>query len=115
MSLEITPVHRNLHTKVTFLGLEFEDLILVLALAALMNLLAHFASENARIFGMPLNVFMEFVVPALAVPFLILFKYGRPRGYLTDLVRSYFTPHAWCALERDSELTQPYVAEEDQA
>ena len=38
MSLELTPVHRNLHTKVTFLGLEFEDLILVLALAALMNL-----------------------------------------------------------------------------
>ena len=37
MSLDLTPVHRNLHTKVTFLGLEFEDLILVLALAALMN------------------------------------------------------------------------------
>jgi hypothetical protein len=30
MSLDLTPVHRNLHTKVTFLGLEFEDLILVL-------------------------------------------------------------------------------------
>ena len=27
MSLDLTPVHRNLHTKVTFLGLEFEDLI----------------------------------------------------------------------------------------
>ena len=25
MSLDLTPVHRNLHTKVTFLGLEFED------------------------------------------------------------------------------------------
>ena len=76
MSLDPTPVHRNLHTKVTFLGLEFEDLILVLALAALMNLLAHFVSGNAHVFGIPLNVFMEFVVPALAVPFLILFKYG---------------------------------------
>ena len=78
MSLELTPVHRNLHTKVTFLGLEFEDLILVLALAALMNLLAHFVSGNVHVFGMPLNIFMEFVVPALAVPCLILFKYGRP-------------------------------------
>ena len=77
MSLDLTPVHRNLHTKVTFLGLEFEDLILVLALAALMNLLAHFVSGNAHVFGMPLNIFMEFVVPALAVPFLILFKYGQ--------------------------------------
>ena len=76
MSLDLTPVHRNLHTKVTFLGLKLEDLILVLALAALMNLLAHFASGNAHVLGMPLNIFMEFVVPALAVPFLILFKYG---------------------------------------
>jgi len=113
MSLDLTPVHRNLHTKVTFLGLEFEDLILVLALAALMNLLAHFAGNSAHIFGMPLNIFMEFVVPALAVPFLILFKYGKPKGYLTDLVRSFFSPKAWCALERDSELMQPYIAEED--
>jgi hypothetical protein len=56
---------------------------------------------------------MEFVVPALAVPFLILFKYGRPRGYLTDLVRSFLAPRAWCALERDSELTQAYLVEEE--
>ena len=111
MSLDLTPVHRNLHTKVTFLGLEFEDLILVLALAALMNLLAHFVNGTAHVFGIPLNVFMEFVVPALAVPFLILFKYGRPRGYLTDLVQSFFAPKAWCALERDSELKEGYLVE----
>ena len=113
MSLDMTPVHRNLHTKVTFLGLEFEDLILVLALAALMNLLAHFVSGNAHVFGVPLNIFMEFIVPALAVPFLILFKYGRPRGYLTDLVRSFFAPKAWCALERDSELKESYLTEDE--
>ena len=64
--------------------------------------------------SIPLNVFMEFVVPALAVPFLILFKYGRPRGYLTDLVRSYFAPKAWCALERDTELTNAYVVDEEE-
>ncbi|WP_158790045.1 hypothetical protein [Granulicella sp. L60] len=114
MSLDLTPVHRNLNTKVSFLGLEFEDLILVLALAALMNLLAHFVGDNSHVLGMPLNVFMEFVVPALAVPFLMLFKYGRPRGYLTDLVRSLFSPKAWCALERDSDLTQSYVAGEEE-
>ena len=114
MSLDLTPVHRNLHTKVTFLGLEFEDLILVLALAALMNLAAHFVSGNAHVLGMPLNIFMEFVVPALAVPFLILFKYGRPRGYLTDLVQSLLAPKAWCALERDSELTHAYVVDEEE-
>ncbi len=112
MSLNITAVHRNLHTKVQFLGLEFEDLILVLAIAALMNLLAHFVSNTAHVFGIPLNVFMEFVVPLLAVPFLILFKYGRPRGYLTDLARSLIAPKAWSALERDSELDQPYILED---
>jgi len=114
MSLDLTPVHRNLHTRVTFLGLEFEDVILVLALAALMNLLAHFASDSARVFGMPLNVFMEFVVPLLSVPFLILFKYGKPKGYLLDLIRSFLAPHAWCALERDSEFTQSYIADEEE-
>lgn len=113
MSLYLTPVHRNLHTRVTFMGLEFEDLILVLALAALMNLLAHFASDSARVLGMPLNVFMEFVVPFLSVPFLILFKYGKPKGYLLDLVRSLTAPHAWCAVERDSELTHSYIVEEE--
>jgi hypothetical protein len=114
MSLDLTPVHRNLHTKVTFLGLEFEDLIFVLALAAMMNLLAHFVGGESHILGMPLNVFMEFVVPFLAVPFLMLFKYGKPRGYLLDLIRSYFAPKAWCALERDSELVQPYIANEEE-
>lgn len=113
MSLNITPVHRNLHTKVTFLGLEFEDLILVLALAAAMNLLAHFVNGSAHVFGLPLNIFMEFVVPALAVPSLILFKYGRPRGYLTDLFRSLIAPKAWCALERDLELKESYLVEDE--
>ncbi len=114
MSLDLTPVHRNLHTKVTFLGLEFEDLIFVLALAAVMNLLAHFVGGESHIFGMPLNVFMEFIVPLLAVPFLMLFKYGKPRGYLLDLVRSYTAPKGWCALERDSQLVQPYIADEEE-
>jgi hypothetical protein len=111
MSLDLTPVHRNLHTKVTFLGLEFEDLILVLALAALMNIFGHFVTGNPKVLGMPLSLFMEFIVPLLAVPFLILFKYGKPRGYLTDLIKSLIAPHAWCALERDSELVQPYITE----
>jgi len=43
-----------------------------------------------------------------------LFKYGKPRGYLTDLIKSLIAPHAWCALERDSELVQPYIVDEEE-
>jgi hypothetical protein len=28
-------------------------------------------------------------------------------------MRSFFAPKAWCALERDSELTQAYLVEEE--
>ena len=52
MSLDLTPVHRNLHTKVTFLGLEFEDLILVLALAAVMNLVNRVANVILPVFAL---------------------------------------------------------------
>jgi hypothetical protein len=63
--------------------------------------------------GIPLNVFMEFVVPLLAVPFLMVFKYGKPRGYLQDLAKSFVAPRAWCALEPDSELTIRYLRASD--
>ena len=109
MPLRVSSVSRNLNAQIMLLGLEFEDLILVLALAALMNIFGHFVAGNAKVLGMPLSLFMEFVVPLLAVPFLILFKYGKPRGYLTDLIKSFIAPRAWCALERDLELTQPYI------
>lgn len=114
MALNITPIHKNLHTKVTFLGLEFEDLVFVLALALVLNLVAHFLSTDAKVMGIPLNIFLEFVVPLLAAPFLMLFKYGKPRGYLRDLAISLISPRAWCALERDSVLTVPYIREEEE-
>ena len=85
MSLDLTPVHRNLHTKVTFLGLEFEDLILVLALAALMNLLAHFVSGNAHVFGI---LRPDLMIPALAQfrdPQNSFLQYFRPIKPCEDL------------------------------
>src|SRR6266850_1431885 len=44
MPLTVTPVNRNLHTRVTFMMLEFEDLFVVLGVAALMNGVGHFVS-----------------------------------------------------------------------
>jgi hypothetical protein len=111
--LNITPIHKNLHTKITFLGLEFEDLVAVLALALVLNLLAHFISTNAKVMGIPLNIFLEFIVPLLAIPFLMVFKYGKPRGYLRDLALSLISARAWCAIEKDSVLKVPYLREDD--
>ena len=111
MALNMTPVHKNLHTRVTFMGLEFEDMVAVLGVAIVMSLLSHFIDDKARILGLPLNIFLEVVVPLLCVPALMIFKYGRPRGYLVDLVRSLLAPKPWCALERDTQITTPYLRE----
>jgi hypothetical protein len=114
MALNITPIHKNLHTRVTFMGLEFEDMLAVLLLAIVLNLAAHFASDHAKVMGIPLNIFMEFVVPLMAVPFLMVFKYGKPRGYLLDLVKSMMAARAWCALEPDPLLTKPYIVDREE-
>ena len=49
MALNISPVHRNLHTRVTFLYLEFEDWFVVIGLAALTNIFGRWVDRN--IFG----------------------------------------------------------------
>jgi len=41
MALHVTPVNRNLQTRVTFMYLEFEDLFVVLGAAAVMNIIGH--------------------------------------------------------------------------
>ena len=92
MALNMTPIHKNLHTRVTFLGLEFEDLVAVMALAISMNLVSHFVGDHARMMGVPLNLFMEIGVPVLAIPFLMLFKYGKPRDKRLDKDLIYFYP-----------------------
>jgi len=38
MALDVTPVYRNLRTRVTFAGLEAEDLFAILAVAVVMNI-----------------------------------------------------------------------------
>src|SRR5260370_136788 len=43
------------------------------------------------------------------VPALILFKYGKPRGYLQDWLMFHMKPHVYCALEPDSEQRMEYL------
>jgi hypothetical protein len=107
MALEVTPVHRNLHQRVTFFYLEFEDLFIVIGLAAFMNIFGRFLGREIN--GIPLNVILQYIVPLVAVPVLMLFKYGKPRGYIRDLVMWHAKPHIYCGLESDREFTKEFL------
>jgi hypothetical protein len=111
MALEVTPVYRNLGTRVTFLGLEAEDLFAILALAVVFNLLGRFL--HREMFGLPMNMVIQYLVPVLSIPGLMLFKYGKQRGYLQDWVMFHSKPHVYSALERDRELESSYLRAEE--
>jgi hypothetical protein len=110
MALQLTPVNRNLQTRVTFMSLEFEDLFVVLGAAALMNLVGHFV--GGEIAGIPMNLVLQYGVPLFMVPVLMVFKYGRPRGYVRDLVLWFAKPRAYCALARDRHIRSSYLSED---
>ena len=55
-----------------------------------------------------MNVFLQYVVPVLSVPFLMLFKYGKPRGYLKDFFAWHTKPRIYCGLEPDSGMKFDY-------
>jgi hypothetical protein len=107
MALELTPVYRNLRARVTFFGLEAEDLFVILALAVMANILGRFLDRE--MFGLPMNMVLQYVVPALSIPALMLFKYGKQRGYLQDWVMFHAKPHVYTALERDRNFTREYI------
>lgn len=111
MPLEITPVYRNLRTRVTFFGLEAEDLFAVLALAVVANILGRFFDRE--MFGLPMNMVLQYIVPAFSVPALMLFKYGKQRGYLKDWVMFHAKPHVYSGLERDREFAREYLGRGD--
>ena len=107
MALDVTPIYRNLRTRVTFFGLEAEDLFAILAVAVVMNICGRFL--NREMFGLPMNMVLQYLVPILSVPALMLFKYGKQRGYLLDWVLFHTKTHVYSALERDRELTREYI------
>ena len=111
MALNISPVHRNLHTRVSWFYLEFEDWFVVIGLAAVTNVFGRWIDRN--IFGIPMNVFLQYIVPVLSVPFLMLFKYGKPRGYLKDLLAWHAKPRIYCGMEPDSQVDLDYLTEEE--
>ena len=107
MALDVTPIYRNLRTRVTFFGLEAEDLFAILAVAVVMNICGRFL--NREMFGLPMNMVLQYLVPILSVPALMLFKYGKQRGYLQDWLLFHVKPHVYSALERDRERNGEYI------
>ena len=113
MALDVTPFYRNLRTRVTVLGLEAEDLFAIMAIAVITNILGRFL--NREMFGLPMNMVLQYFVPLLSVPALLLFKYGKQRGYLLDWIMFHAKPHVYSGLERDAKLTSEYIKWGDEA
>ena len=107
MALDVTPIYRNLRTRVTFLGLEAEDLFVILAVAVVMNICGRVL--NREMFGLPMNMVLQYLVPIVSVPALMLFKYGKQRGYLKDWLLFHIKPHVYSSLEADRELATEYI------
>lgn len=89
------------------MSLEFEDLFVILGLAALMNVVGRFV-------GGSLGVYLQYGVPLSVVPLLMVFKYGKPRGHIRDLLLWHTKPRSYCAAARDSKLRTAYITEDDQ-
>ncbi len=111
MALDNTPMYRNLRTRVTFLSLEYEDLIVVLLIAPVSFFVGSFVDRE--LFGIPMKLVLQWGVPATAILLLLTFKYGKPRGYLCDWWRYQTRPHVYCGLERDSQLNVPYLMDRE--
>lgn len=88
MELETSRVHRNLDGKLKVMGLEAPDLILVLLLAAIMNLL--FGQTS---FVLPLVFGLSSVLLAV----LYIGKRGKPQDYLIHLIKYLANPGFYSA------------------
>ena len=112
MPLKMSPVSRNLHAKVTMLGLELEDMLALAMGCSIAMLVGQFLFPDRYMFFLPMNWFLMLLVLVLGVPALTLLKYGKPRRYLRDLVVYYAQPRSYCALSRETKLKGSFVKEE---
>lgn len=109
MGLNVSPVSRNLNAPVVFLGLEFEDLLIVLILAVAGMLIGQFVFPDRYLFSLPMNWALMLGVCVISVPGLMILKYGKPRGYSSDLMKWYTKPKAYSCLERPTTEKTPYL------
>jgi hypothetical protein len=110
MALDVTRVQRNLGMRVRFFGLEAEDIFVLLAIAIVGQFLGRLINRNLA--GLPMSIVLEWGVPILAIPALMLFKYGKQRHYFSDFIAYRSKPHVYSAIEPYSQTVTPYFKEE---
>lgn len=113
MALSMSPISRNLHMKVTLMYLELEDLLTILLAVAGSMIVGNFLFPNREIFHIPMNYFLPLVILLVGVPGLMVFKYGKPRSYLQDLVLWHTRPRAYSCAGREKQQATPYFREDD--
>ncbi len=95
MSIERTPIFRNLDYQTSWFGLTFDDLPFILAPIGL-------AMTAMIFFG--LSPAIVLVVAVSSIVGMALFKYGKPKGYLWLLLESIFLPRHLSHKTRDQQL-----------
>jgi hypothetical protein len=113
MSLRVSPVSRNLNAQIMFLGLEFEDLLIVCVLGVAAMLIGQTFFPDRYLFFLPMNWALLLTVVFTTIPALTLLKYGKPRGYTAALMKWYTTPRAYSGSEPERTLTKPYLKERE--
>lgn len=110
MPLEVTRVQRNLRMRVRFFGLEAEDIFVLLAVAIVGQFVGRLVNRDLA--GLPMSIVLEWGVPVIAIPALMLFKYGKQRHYFSDFIAYRSKPHVYSAHEADSGPPRPYLKED---
>ena len=113
MALNSSPVSRNLHLKVTLLFLELEDLLAIMLAVSGTMLVGNFLFSDRYIFHLPMNYFLPLAILLVGVPILMIFKYGKPRGYLLDLLLSHARPQQYSAASQETQIETSYFKEEE--
>jgi len=113
MALNCSPVSRNLHLKVTLFFLELEDLLTIMLAVCGAMLVGNFFFSDRYIFHIPMNYFLPLAILVVGVPALMIFKYGKPRGYLLDFLLFHAKPQQYCAATQEPVIREGYFREEE--
>jgi len=107
--LNTTKVYRTLGKMPMYLGMEIPDLTAVIGLFVVAIVVTMLFFHRTLIFGFPAPLVVGIATILLSYGSLSAFKYGKPKGYLRDLLASIGSPRSYTATARDRVLTRPYI------